>query len=95
MRLTDRQAELIRQCAEATYGEDAMVLLFGSRTDDSRKGGDIDLLLRVPEAVRTLQNKLHFLVRLQRVLGERRIDAVYEEPENDFVRNIRQKAVIL
>ena len=75
MRLTDEQRSIIRSTARACYGEDATVLLFGSRLDDRRRGGDIDLLVETdfpPEEAFAAEQR--FYARLQRLLGERQID---------------------
>lgn len=65
--------------AAEVMGDQARLLLFGSRADDTRRGGDIDLYvaepLLLPEA--QLQAKLQFLVKLKRQIGERRIDLVF------------------
>lgn len=45
MRLTLAQIDTIQSTAEAVLGDDAQVWLYGSRLDDQRKGGDIDLLI--------------------------------------------------
>ena len=44
MRLTKFEAESIK---ESVYGfdPDARIILFGSRVDDTKRGGDIDLLV--------------------------------------------------
>ncbi len=78
MRLTPTQIDLIKQSAEQTFGPEASVWLFGSRVDDTRRGGDIDLYLELPPMDPEAQRKLEtrFWVRLQRVLGERKIDIV-------------------
>ena len=55
------------------------VLLFGSRLDDKRHGGDIDLLLKFPEpltADEIVDRRTRFTARLYRLLEERRIDVV-------------------
>ena len=43
MRLTPAQIDTIKSTAQALLGEDVQVTLFGSRVDDSAKGGDVDL----------------------------------------------------
>ena len=45
MRLTPAQIDTIQSTAEVVLGDDAQVWLYGSRLDDQRKGGDIDLLI--------------------------------------------------
>ena len=46
MRLTQDQQAAILTAATEVFGECAGVWLFGSRADDSKKGGDIDLIIR-------------------------------------------------
>ncbi len=45
MRLTPTQIDTIHSTAQAVLGEGAKVWLYGSRLDDGRHGGDIDLLI--------------------------------------------------
>ena len=51
MRLTALQVQVIRQVVAALAGDKAQVILFGSRVDDEKKGGDVDLLITLQEAV--------------------------------------------
>jgi pyruvate/2-oxoglutarate/acetoin dehydrogenase E1 component len=44
MRLTPDQIQAIKQTAETVLGDDARVILFGSRVDDTKKGGDLNLV---------------------------------------------------
>lgn len=78
MRLTQPQIEAIKQAAEQTFGPDANVWLFGSRVDNAKRGGDIDLYVELPSIDPDDRQQLEsrFWVRLQRALGERRIDIV-------------------
>ncbi len=39
------QQSTIRTAVAETFGEDANIWLFGSRVDDNKRGGDIDLLI--------------------------------------------------
>ncbi len=43
MRLTIAQIDIIREAARQNFGADALVWLFGSRVDDTKRGGDVDL----------------------------------------------------
>jgi uncharacterized protein len=52
-------------------------LLFGSRTDDTRRGGDIDLLVEPPlplDASAQGDLRTRLAARLYRLMGERRVD---------------------
>ena len=58
--------------------------LFGSRVDDAKKGGDIDLLVRPsPTAEQTFAQKVSMLALLEKLLGERKIDLVIEHPSDN------------
>ena len=86
MRLQPETARLIHDAAARHFGADAEVWLFGSRTNDSRRGGDIDLYIETgdldPDGL--LKRKLAFLAALYLALGEQRIDVVVrprDQPE--------------
>lgn len=51
MRLTENQIQLIRQLARQVAGSQCRVRVFGSRLDDAARGGDLDLMLELPESV--------------------------------------------
>jgi predicted nucleotidyltransferase len=51
MRLTEYQIQTIRQLACQVAGSKSRVRVFGSRLDDSAHGGDVDLMLELPEPV--------------------------------------------
>lgn len=79
MRLSVHEREAIKREAAALLGADAVVRLFGSRVDDRRRGGDIDLHLEVAPGGATLRNELAYTVRLHDALGEQKIDVVLHE----------------
>ena len=84
MRLSTDQVQAIRDAATSTFGQDAAVWLFGSRVDDAKKGGDIDLLVRPVSAAadQPFAKKIRMLTLLERKLGERKIDLVIEQPDD-------------
>lgn len=84
MRLSHEQISAIRQSALDVFGDGTSVWLFGSRTDDSKRGGDIDLLIAPPalSSEERLLGKIRFLARLERRLGERKVDVVIESPND-------------
>lgn len=49
--------------------------MFGSRADDAKKGGDIDLLVLNDEKI-TLSQKIKFLASFIKEIDERKIDIV-------------------
>jgi predicted nucleotidyltransferase len=82
MRLSEANRETIRQTVRELFGPDARVLLFGSRTADAERGGDIDLLVEVPRAVPDRSKlALTLTARLQRRLGDQPIDVLVLDPE--------------
>ena len=50
MRLTPTQHQQILQATRLNFGANANVWLFGSRVDDSRRGGDVDLYVETDQA---------------------------------------------
>ena len=79
MRLTSKDIAAIEQAGHSTFAPRSTVRLFGSRLDDARRGGDIDLLVEpptplTPQALAERRNR--FIARLYRLLGERRIDVL-------------------
>ena len=101
MRLSTEQVEIIKHVVEETLGDGARVYLFGSRTDDSRQGGDIDLLVEPATALTPdarLDARLKMLAALHRQLGERKIDLVFQQPDGQdtaFQRLARRQGIRL
>ncbi|MDX8127141.1 nucleotidyltransferase domain-containing protein [Methylomonas sp. OY6] len=83
MRLTPQQADILKCIAADVFGTQASLQLFGSRTDDTRRGGDIDLYVKGfnQNLEKTLDAKLRFLVKAKQALGDQRIDLVFAPAE--------------
>ncbi len=81
MRLTDQQIQSIRLFAQQVAGDQSRVLIFGSRLDDSAKGGDLDLLLESAEPV----NNPAFMAaqlsaKVSRIMHGRKVDVLISAP---------------
>lgn len=81
MRLSPREIRVIRETVTEVFGPGVTVSLFGSRIDDTARGGDIDLLIEsdVPIPDR-LRKNLQLGARLQIRLGEQPIDILMVDP---------------
>ena len=78
MRLTNSQADFIRDSVMKNFGTASRLWLFGSRVDEQRKGGDIDLYIEpeFQDPTQLIDAKLRFLRDLHLHLGEQKIDVV-------------------
>lgn len=74
MRLTQDQIDAIRISVVEVFGPDAEVRLFGSRVDDTKKGGDIDLYVVTPDRPDVWDAEMRFSTALWLRLGDRKID---------------------
>lgn len=100
MRLNEFQISSINQLAREYFGTETTVYLFGSRTDDKKKGGDIDLLISsTNEMALTLEAKVRFLAALKTKIGQRKIDVVFDtattRQKKNFYRSINRQKVEL
>jgi predicted nucleotidyltransferase len=73
---------------------DARVYLFGSRVNDSARGGDINLLVLSKKI--NIMAKLQILASLHQQLGERKIDvAVFTDANRPFAKMALEHGVLL
>ncbi len=89
MRLSKKYQEVIKRNFLTYF--DGEIYLFGSRVDDSKKGGDIDLYLKVSNKDNLFEKKIKFLSRVKRELGEQKIDIVFNEDENRLIEQEAKK----
>ena len=81
MRLTEYQVHQIKRLTAEVFGSGVDLRLFGSRLDDDKKGGDIDLLVTSPNLVPDkLGKSLRLTAKLQMVLGDQPIDVLVLDP---------------
>ena len=90
VRLSKKEIETIKKLAGKIFGQGTEVYLFGSRTDPTKRGGDIDLYIVPAKRERLFKNKLRFLVELKLKIGEQKIDVIIAK---DLSRDIEKEAL--
>lgn len=99
MRITPHEAAAIRRITTEVAGPQAKVSLFGSRARDDLRGGDIDLLIELPEPTADkLAVSLRTGARLQWAIGERKIDVLVTDPQSEetaLIRTARREGIAL
>ena len=105
MRLTETEISVIKEAIYGRFRSVGRVILFGSRVDDGKRGGDIDILVESDEPIEDgVLHKLEALSDMHLRLGERKIDFVLarsaesEEDRRDerkIVRIARETGVTL
>ena len=93
MRITEAQARLLKEGVRE-YLPQASVYLFGSRADDAKRGGDIDVLVigeRPLEPVESGRVKAKFYERF----GEQKMDIVsFAEGEHTAFRDLIESEAV-
>lgn len=98
MRLEQDELRAIKAAAAYAFGADAVVRLFGSRADDARAGGDIDLHVEVAPTVDTWRAKCRFEDNLFARIESQRVDVIIRrrtEPERGIDLIARRKGIVL
>ena len=93
MRISTQALSSIRKHIKALV-PDSEVFLFGSRTNDSLKGGDIDLLLLTPEKV-PLMLLNHARRLILNDIGEQKIDLVnFRKTDEHPFKNVAMESAV-
>jgi predicted nucleotidyltransferase len=102
MRLTPHDIQAIETAAREFFAPGSTVRLFGSRLDDQRRGGDIDLLIESPTALppqKLVAQRNGFIASLYRHIGEQKIDVLIvpngEPDERSIIRNARNQGRVI
>ena len=88
MRLSEKERDVIVTEARRAFGSGTRVILFGSRTIESRRGGDIDLLIKPAVKFTSdelLKKKINMLIAVEQQIGEQKIDIVIQTPGDERV----------
>ncbi len=92
MRLTPTQHQQILQATRLNFGANANVWLFGSRVDDTRRGGDVDLYVETDQAS-TLLSALRCKIKLEDNLDLHVDLVVKEEGKNKPIYQIKKNKI--
>lgn len=99
MRLKQRDVDAIRLATREAFGDTASVSLFGSRLDDARRGGDIDLLIEADPVGGAAWRRINaFRDILFRYIDEQKVDVVVIERgkvPSPFARLVQPGALLL
>jgi predicted nucleotidyltransferase len=101
MRLSEFERETLKRAAIESFGGDVRLRLFGSRADDARKGGDIDLLVNTTQTDPAAIAKAHtrFVGAVYARLGEQKLDVLIDYPGRTYrppIFNVaQQEGVVL
>ena len=75
MRITENEKNVIIDAVKSV-DPDARLWLFGSRTDDSKKGGDIDIAILSETVKKEIMKEIQVRRFICNRIGEQRIDIV-------------------
>ncbi len=89
VRLSEEEIEIIKNTIKK-YDPDAEVIIFGSRADLSKRGGDIDILVVSKKIDNRTRRKIRVDLLLE--LGDRKIDLIItDNPEKTEFTKVAYK----
>jgi len=96
MRVSKKVVKIIHDNINKSFG-DVRVYLFGSRTDDTQRGGDIDIAIDTDIQKREFRDKrLQLLGLLAKIDFDYKVDiADYNTPDTLLHKEIRNNAIEL
>jgi len=96
MRLTKKDIIIIKKSI-LNYIDDAKIILFGSRVDDNKKGGDIDIYVETNQSL-PLVTKLKILTDIEIGGVLRRVDLMVKSKDSKYqpiFDTIKKEGIIL
>ncbi|WP_458700338.1 nucleotidyltransferase domain-containing protein [Sulfurospirillum sp. 1307] len=94
MRLSKRIIEAIKKSAKESFGS-SDVYLFGSRIDDFKVGGDIDLAVDSSDSrIEFRKKKVDFIISMMKLNMDLKFDIVKLNPRDELLANEIKKNAI-
>ncbi len=91
MRLSTHEQKMIKKAFLESF-EEGKIYLFGSRVDEAKRGGDIDLYLCPNKDYDDKrERKIDFLVKLDLSIGEQKIDVVMAKDSSRLIEQVAQR----
>lgn len=85
MRLNEVYRTVIKESLIKYFGKDSKFYLFGSRVDDNKRGGDIDLYIETDlDSKKSSDAKIKAYIDMIKKLGEQKIDFVVHINGTEF-----------
>ena len=94
MRLNSETVQVLQKIFLQVFGKGELYL-FGSRVDDARRGGDVDLYLVADNRDRMGEKRIEFLAQVKRQIGDQRIDLVLDRGAGRPIDKIAMREVLL
>jgi len=94
MRLSEKEIDVLKQTLYHLSSE-AKLYLFGSRVDDSKRGGDIDLMIVSKDF--TKKQLREFRITFFKHFGEQKLDIIVDNGsfKNPFHQIVKKEAILL
>jgi len=93
LRLSVKEINLIKYQVNCIFGE-AIIYLFGSRTDDTKNGGDIDLYIRPKIKDALFQKKVRIKTLLEDILYKP-VDIIVAKNSDRLIEKEAVKGIVL
>lgn len=87
MRLDERTLKIIKLLEEKYFGQYCEVRIFGSRVNDTKRGGDIDIYVKTDLNDDVLEKKASFLAELKMKIGDQKVENT-KNPEKSSIYEI-------
>lgn len=94
MRLDKNDTNIILSTVESIFGN-VKVYLFGSRLDEQKKGGDIDLFIVSEEKSNLFEKKIKVISKLERTLHKPIDIVLHKNFEREIEKEILKKSLLL
>ncbi len=91
MRISKQQQDGIKKEVSLLAGTQAVVTLFGSRVDDNKKGGDVDILVELESDIdNPALLAAQLSVKISKLMYHRKVDVLIKAPNLDYLPIHRQ-----